>query len=142
MREYDHGQSVTVGGLSVEFVRMEHFIPAFGMRVGGDGVLAYSADTSMCTAAIEVAKGADVFLCEATAQESTYEQTRSGHLSAADAGRAATAADVPFLLLTHIWHELDPKVSLDEARKQFGGRLEIAVEGQVYEVKPGAKGSG
>jgi ribonuclease BN (tRNA processing enzyme) len=138
MREYEHGQSISIGGLTVEVVRMEHFIPSFGMRVGGNGVLAYSADTSMCTAAVEVAKGADLFLCEATAQESTYDQTRTGHLSAADAGRAATAADVPFLLLTHIWHELDPRVSLEEAREQFGGRLEVAVEGKVYEVKPGS----
>ena len=137
LREYDPAVSLPVGGLRVAFQELNHYVPSYGITVAGDGLLAYTGDTKMCPKVVELAAGADLFLCEATAQESTYERSRPGHLSAKDAGRVATEADVQRLLLTHIWFELDPMVSLEEARETFGGPIEVAEEGRTYEVAGG-----
>jgi len=137
LQEYNPGDVVRVGSLAVTIVEMKHFIPSYGLRVVGNGTLAYSGDTGYCETAVALAAGVDVFLCEATQQEATYARSRAGHLSAADAGRLATQAGVRRLLLTHIWHELDPLMSLEEARSTYMGDLGLALEGETYEVSLG-----
>lgn len=137
LREYRPGTPVSLGRLEAEFAPMRHFVPSFGIVLRGSASLAYSADTAWCDEVVAIARGADVFLCEATAQEHTYAQTKAGHLSAVDAARVAAEAGVPFLLLTHIWHELDPATSLVEARPHFSGRLELAEESQTYLITRG-----
>ncbi|MCL4466150.1 MAG: MBL fold metallo-hydrolase [Chloroflexi bacterium] len=134
LHEYNPGDVITVGDLSVTVVELRHFIPSYGLRVAGNGTLAYSADTAYCEAALALAAGCDAFLCEATMQDATYARGRAGHLSASDAGRLAQQAGVPRLLLTHIWYELDSQISLREARATYGGRLELALEGQSYDI--------
>ncbi|MHB1130974.1 MAG: MBL fold metallo-hydrolase [Chloroflexota bacterium] len=136
LREYNPGDEVQVGPLRLTFVAMTHFIPSFGVRVAAEDTFAYSGDTAYGDKALALAAGVDTFLCEATMQEATYERSRAGHLSAADAGRLATRAGARRLLLTHIWHELDPRVSLEEARTTFAGSLDLAEEGATYDVVP------
>ncbi len=142
LREYDPADRVQVGALVVSFQQVRHYVTSFGMRVGGERTLAYSADAAFGDEVVGLAAGADLFLCEATAQESTIEQVKGGHLSAAQAGELATRAGVPVLVLTHIWHELDPLVSLNEARATYAGRLDYAVEGRSYAISPGERMDG
>lgn len=139
LREYDPADCVQVGALTVSFLEMRHYVRSFGMRVSGEGTLAYSADAAFGDEVVGLAAGADLFLCEATAQASTIEQVKGGHLSAAQAGELATRAGVPALVLTHIWHELDPALSLREARATFAGALACAVEGRSYTVAPAGR---
>jgi ribonuclease BN (tRNA processing enzyme) len=63
-------------------------------------------------AVINLARGADVFLCEASWTHSP-DRPPNLHLSGIEAGRIATAAGVGELLLTHIppWTSQDRKVS-------------------------------
>lgn len=136
LQEYNPGDVVRVGALTVNIVEMKHFIPSYGLRLTGNGTLAYSGDTGYCDTVVALAAGADTFLCEATQQEATYARSRAGHLSAIDAGRVATQAGVRRLLLTHIWYQLDPRRSLEETRTSYAGDLALAVEGETYEVGP------
>ena len=47
--------------------RVDHPVPAYAIRVTHGGrSLVYSGDTGPCTALDEMAKGCDVFLCEAS----------------------------------------------------------------------------
>ena len=68
---------------------------------------------------------------ERRAQES---EGRRGHLTPGEAGEHGRDARVKRLVLTHISDELD----LDEAREQaadsFGGPVEVASQGAVYDV--------
>jgi ribonuclease BN (tRNA processing enzyme) len=137
LHEYNPGDVVQVGSLSVTIVEMRHFIPSYGLKVAGSATLAYSADTAYSEAALALAAGCDAFLCEATMQDATYARSRAGHLSARDAGRLAQQAGVPRLLLTHIWYELDPQISLQEARATYTGRVELALEGRTYDIVAG-----
>ncbi|MHB9092387.1 MAG: MBL fold metallo-hydrolase, partial [Chloroflexota bacterium] len=112
VREFAATEQMTVGGLNLRFQIMPHFVPSYGVRVEGTGTLVYSGDTAECPEIVALARGAHTLLCEATAQRRTYEQTKAGHVSAAGAGRIASESGVGRLLLTHIWHELDPAVSI------------------------------
>ncbi|MDQ3607737.1 MAG: MBL fold metallo-hydrolase, partial [Actinomycetota bacterium] len=57
-----------------------------------------------------------------------------GHLTPAEAGDHAARAGAKRLVLTHLTDEADPEWALREARRAYDGRLEVAVEGAVYEV--------
>ena len=80
---------------------MHYVEPAFGFRVEhGTAVLAYSGDTGPTPALVELARDADLFLCEATLLEP--EGDPHGHLTPDEARssrpqgqRAAAAAHPP-----------------------------------------------
>ena len=56
----------TVGPFAITPVRVNHPVEAYGFRItAGDAVLAYSGDTDACEALDDLARGADLFLCEA-----------------------------------------------------------------------------
>ena len=94
--------------------------------------LAYTGDTGPCDEAVKLAKGADLFLCEATYQNSS--RLYPFHLSASQAAELATGGGVDHLVLTHLTPELDHRVSIREAAEMFDGPIDIAVPGMVLEV--------
>lgn len=109
---------------------------AMGCVVELDGVrLAYSGDTRPVPRLIEAAEGADVLVHEAGGlDEDRAEVHRLGHSTAGDAGRAARAAGVGRLVLSHVPVEPLVEPMLAEARAAFGGPVEIASDLAVIEV--------
>jgi ribonuclease Z len=111
-------------------------MPNVAVRVdvaGRAGGVVYSSDTRVCDAVVALARGADTLIHEATFPE--RHRGRFGvHSTAADAGEVAARAGVRRLILAHIeadYHtELDALA--DEARKRFGGVVEIAQEFVPY----------
>lgn len=139
--EYDPRAGLQVGSLRVTFKPVLHYIPAWGMRVSevrgkatGDGqaVIAFSADTGPCDGLMALAQDADLFLCEVTLPERS-SPGEWGHMTPQEAGEVARAAGVRRLVLTHVWQELDRDQLIRQAQAHFGGPVEIAVEGRVYE---------
>jgi ribonuclease BN (tRNA processing enzyme) len=57
-----------------------------------------------------------------------------GHLTPREAGEHGRAAGVKRLVITHISDELDALWALREAQAGFGGDVDIAREGAVYEL--------
>jgi ribonuclease BN (tRNA processing enzyme) len=75
---------------------------AFGFRVSEDGAtLAYSGDSGPSEALPELARDADVFVCEATLVAPNPEGGTRGHLSAEEADAVFRASGAKRLLLTH-----------------------------------------
>jgi ribonuclease Z len=110
-------------------------MPNFAVRVdvAGGGAVVYSSDTQPCEAVVALARGADTLIHEATFPE--RHRGRFGvHSTAAEAGQVAARAGVRRLLLAHI--EADYHGEVDalaaEARKHFGGAVEVARELGVY----------
>ena len=100
--EYAEGASFEAAGLTVTPHRVLHYdLDAFGFRVEGDRTLAYSGDTGPCAGLVDVARDADLLLCEATLGEQDSEASPRGHVSAAEAVEAQQAAGARRLLLTH-----------------------------------------
>ncbi len=130
---YD-GQPAHLGPLTVDVVRVVHSVTAYALRVG-DGVvtLVYSGDTGPCTPLVELAKGADLLLAEASFREGVANPEEV-HMTGRDAGQAAVDAGVGTLVLTHIPPWYDKQLAYDEARLVFDGRIELASSGASYEI--------
>lgn len=137
---WQEGVPVVVGPLTLEPVRVEHPIPAFGLRVSGPGdddpsrtvTLAYTGDTDACEGLDRLAADADLLLAEAAYVEGRDDHLRGVHLTGRRAGEAATRGAARRLVLTHlpVWN--DPQVALAEARQVYAGPVELAVPGAVH----------
>jgi ribonuclease BN (tRNA processing enzyme) len=102
-REYAEGETFEAAGFTVTARRVLHYqLLAFGFRVAADGTtLAYSGDSGPSDALAELAREADIFLCEATLLAPNPEGGTRGHLSADEAHAAFESAHAQRLLLTH-----------------------------------------
>jgi ribonuclease BN (tRNA processing enzyme) len=138
VRELTDGRPLTLGPLTLTPYRVEHPVEAYGLRVEVRAgpraeVLAYTGDTDGCAALLPLAKGADLFLAEASFQEGR-DEARGVHLTGLRAGQAAADAGCRRLLLTHVPVWTDPQVVLAEARSAFPGPVELARPGAVHVV--------
>lgn len=103
VREYDEDVPFEAAGFRVRAARVPHYDErSHALRVEADGsVLAYSGDTGPSDALVKVARGADVFVCEATLEHGGDDGELRGHLSAEEALAAGRAAGAKRLILTH-----------------------------------------
>jgi len=130
----DH-QRFTIGPFDIEVREVLHPVEAYGFRItaGGD-VLAYSGDTDTCEALDDLARGADLFLCEAGYIEGRDDRFTGVHLTGLRAGEAAVAAQAGRVVLTHVAAWTDPAIPVAEARSVYSGPLELAEPFAVYDT--------
>ena len=128
------GDSIKVDGIAFTFFEMVHSAETVGIRLDVDGtVLAYSADTGPGGDFAGLGTGAHTLICEATLQDS--DELWEGHMSATQAGQAAADLGIEHLVLTHLPPERDLELSLDEARRIFGGvDVKLAFDGMRIEL--------
>lgn len=132
--EWQDGSSYDIGPFRVTVALVAHPVPAYAIRVVHDGkVLAYSGDTGPCASLVEVARDADLLLCEASFLENVDEPP-DVHLTGRQAGEHARDAGVRRLVITHVppWYE--PAQLVAEARASFSGPVEAARSGASYEL--------
>jgi ribonuclease BN (tRNA processing enzyme) len=103
LHEYTDGESFEAAGFEVTPHRVLHYeLLAFGFRASANGtVLGYSGDSGPSDALTDLARDADLFVCEATLLRPNPEGGKRGHLSAEEANRAFEASGAKRLLLTH-----------------------------------------
>jgi ribonuclease BN (tRNA processing enzyme) len=108
---------------------------AMGCLVELDGIrVAYSGDTRPARRLIEAARDVDVLVHEVGGLDGhAAEVHRQGHSTAGDAGRAARAAGVGRLVLSHVPVEGLAASMVAEAQAAFGGPVELAADGQLLE---------
>lgn len=99
--------------------------------------IVYCTDTRPCAAAVELARGADVLIHEATyTSEMSVEADERGHSTAAGAARTAAEAGVGRLILTHFSTRYrDSEPLLAEARAIFPN-TDAASDLACFEVPP------
>ena len=101
LREYESEARVLAGGFELEARRVEHYgLEAYGFRVHDPArgrILAYSGDAAPGAELARLARGADLFVCEATLESGEKDGEPRGHLSSAEALAAADGT----ILLTH-----------------------------------------
>ncbi len=130
------GGPVEFGGFEVSALPAQHIENSFIFRISAGGrTLCYSGDTARCDALVEQARGADLFICEATFT-SQIPVSMPGHMSGTQAGEVAAEAGVRALVLTHVWPTLDGEVALKDAAAAYDGPVELAVEGKQFFVGP------
>ena len=123
LREYHGTTPFTAAGFEVTPTQLAHYDElTYGLRVSdGERTLAYSGDTAPTPQLADLARGADLFLCEATLL--APEPAERGHLTADEATDAFAASGAHRLLLIHRPEELP----LDSG-------VELAYDGLTTEV--------
>jgi ribonuclease BN (tRNA processing enzyme) len=126
---YNLEQAQPIGPFEISFLRTNHPVECFAMRIEVEGkVVVYTADTSFKAELIDFSRNADILLCECNFYEGQNGKN-AGHMTSIDAGTLAHQANVKKLILTHLPHygELDKLV--DEASTKYKGTILLASEG-------------
>ena len=97
-------------------LRLDHYSEkTFGLRVSNHrSTLAYSGDTGPSPNLAEIARDADVFLCEATLRDP--EPAERGHLTEDEALSAYTDSGARRLVVIHRPDELPLGATIERAR--------------------------
>ena len=123
-----------IGSVALNSAPVDHPCEAYGVRLEHEGrSLVYSGDTGPCRSLVDLARDADVLLCESTWSDSP-DRPRGVHLSGRQAGEAACDAGVGRLLLTHVPPWADGSELLEEARKVYPGPVELVVPDGRYRI--------
>lgn len=127
LQEYDAGVPFSAAGIDVTATRLPHYtVETYGFRLAAQGLtVAYSGDTGPTPLLGELARDADLFVCEATLRHGDDDGQPRGHLSIDEALEAFRASAAGRLLLTHRPCELPVPVG-----------LELAQDGLVIDVDP------
>jgi ribonuclease BN (tRNA processing enzyme) len=129
------GGPITIGPFEVATRALPHSRPNVGFRVvAGGAALVYTGDAGPDPALVELARGADILLAEATYVDEVPADSLGTLSSARDAGRQAAAAGVGALLLTHLPPGADRNAALRAANNSFDGPVGIASMGLVLNV--------
>ena len=133
--EYDTASTIGVGSLRLRFQPVPHFLPsnAIDVRCAEGARFTFGADHGPTRALDAFADETDLLILEATLPRPERDGER-GHLTPSEAGEHAARCGAARLVLTHISDELDQEWALGEAQRAFGGPVEVAREGAVYEV--------
>ena len=115
-----------------------HTVPGVGLRITGPSetdpgrevVFAYTGDSDLCDAQVEMARRVDLLLSEC-AFEDGRDSVRGVHMTGSRAGQLAQDAGVAKLLLTH----LQPWTSPEGVRRA----AEAIYSGPVHCVRPAEK---
>jgi ribonuclease BN (tRNA processing enzyme) len=136
VRDHDRRAVLELGPLRARFHEVPHFVhtDAVDVSAGDDGPrFTFSADCGPSDALVELAHDTDLLLIEATQRNPPAEGMR-GHLTATEAGEHGRRAGAHRLVLTHVSDEQDADRVRSEAAVAFGGPVELAAEGAVFEV--------
>ncbi len=123
-----------LGPLRVRVQRVVHPVETYAVRVEHGGrALAYSGDTAPSDALVELARGVDVLVAEASFHDG--EQHEPGlHMTGREAGEHAARAGVGRLVVTHVPPWNDAERTLAEAATAYDGPAALARSGLVVHV--------
>ena len=133
-RTWAPGEPARIGPFTVQAIRVEHPVEAYGLRVSAGGaLLAFTGDSGRCEQLEAVARGADLLLAEASFPEDAANPPGI-HLTGSDCGRLAAAARVGRLVVTHVPPWYDPKDMLAAAQEVWDGPSELARASEHYHL--------
>ncbi len=90
-------------------------------------MLAYTGDTGPSHDAVDLRRGADLLLAEASYADQVPEDSRRYLSSAAEAGARR-------LMLTHLMPGTDPSAALAAARQAYDGEISVATAGLALDI--------
>ena len=123
-----------VGPFQIRAAPVVHPGPAFGLRVEHGGrALVYSGDTAPSPSLVELARGADVLVCEAGFPDGT-DNPPGLHMTGTEAGEHAQAAGVRSLIVTHVPPWGDAAGAGTHAARAFDGPVHLARSGLVVDI--------
>lgn len=120
-------------GARVTFAAVKHALPCLAVAVEKEGKkFVFSADTGPCPEIVQLAEGADLFLCEASWLVKDEGAPEIGHLTTWQAAEIAREAQVKDLCLTHLYPGYDREEIRQEGTAYFGGPVHIAKQDMSF----------
>ena len=123
-----------VADFEVTAIPIRHTAQSLGYRLrSDDGVVALSGDADTCEGLVDLARDADVFVCDAAAPD---DAKIDGHLTPGLAADYAQRGGAKHLVLTHFYPECDGVDLEAQARARFDGEVTVAADLMAFEVGP------
>jgi ribonuclease BN (tRNA processing enzyme) len=136
--EFESGQRFELGPLTVVPHAVGHYVPAWSMDITGpDGErVVYAGDMGPSDMIVDLARGAEVLILEATLEDGSTDDARRGHLDTSEAIDHVARSGVLQGLLVHYWSERREIIA--DLCAHSGVPVEPAVSGMVVDVEPGS----
>jgi ribonuclease BN (tRNA processing enzyme) len=100
--EYASGQEIRIGSFTIVPHPVGHYVPAWSMDIHGpDARVVYAGDMGPSDAIVDLARGADALILEATLENAATDDARRGHLSTEEAIDHVRRSGVPRAFLVH-----------------------------------------
>ncbi|WP_125607431.1 MBL fold metallo-hydrolase [Lapidilactobacillus bayanensis] len=120
-RAYDPDETLQLGPLTITFCRTIHPVPTFAMRIVDKmgKILVFTADSRYFSGLTDFAQAADLLITD-----TNFDSTKVGkmwHMTAAQSGQLASAAQAKQLLLSHLPQQIEHQRILREAKQQVDG---------------------
>ncbi len=133
--EFTVGRGIDIGPFRAQTSLLPHWLPNAGIRLTASGrVLAYTGDTGPCPDVVDLARGADLLLAEASYVDQVPEDSRQYLTSARQAGQQARDADIRQLVLTHLLPGTDAAAAQAAAAAGYDGEIGFATSGLVLDL--------
>jgi ribonuclease BN (tRNA processing enzyme) len=137
LHEFTPGDRLEIGPFGLCSWLLPHWVPNAGLRLEASGqVLAYTGDSGPSPLLAELARGAGLFLAEATNPWQVEGDTARYLSSALQAGAVAREAGAGRLVLTHLWPGTDPDEAVRAAAASYPGEIAVASPGLVTDLAP------
>ena len=134
VEDYDASSTVEIGPFTLTFAEVPHFILTHAVDIrSASGRFTFGADSRPCEELVAAAHDTDLLLVEATLPRPERTGIR-GHLTPGEAGEHARRAGARRVVLTHVSDELDADWVRDQGSQAFGAPVELAREGDVFEI--------
>lgn len=135
--EYETGQVFEVGALRVTPHAVGHYVPAWSMDVTGpEGErVVYAGDMGPSEMIVDLARGAEVLILEATLEDGATDDARRGHLDTPEAIDHVARSGVVQGLIVHYWSER--RDIIRDLCAASGVPVLPAVTGMIVDVAPG-----
>ena len=133
--DFEPGAAFSIGPFELRTTLLPHWVPNAAARVtaGGRSVV-YTGDGGPDPALVELARGADTLIAEASYPEVMDADSVRYLSTARQVARQAGQAGVGRLVLTHLWPGSEPGEYLDAAAEEYDGRTLLATGGLSFDA--------
>jgi ribonuclease BN (tRNA processing enzyme) len=130
---YDPSQKLDLGPFSVAFLKTNHPVDCFAMRIDtANASVVYTADSSYKEEFISFSMNADLLICDCNFYEH-QDGSKAGHMTSKEVATIASNANVKELLLSHLPHFGTIQTLVLEAKKYYNGPIKLAETGLIWE---------
>jgi ribonuclease BN (tRNA processing enzyme) len=138
--EYASGDVIRIGALTIRPHPVGHYVPAWSMVITGSRGerVVYAGDMGPSDAVVELARGADLLILEATLASGATDDARRGHLDADEAIDHVARSGARRGLLVH--YPSARRATIAALCAASGVPVEPAIAGMVVEIGPATGG--
>jgi len=119
--------------IKLESMPVKHRPESLAYRITAPhgATVVYSGDTDVCDSLVDIARDADLFICESAFPD---DLKKEGHLTPSRAGEIAARSNVRKLVLTHLYPECETVDIEKECRKTYSGPLVLAQDLMEFQL--------